>query len=185
MMATLAAFVWLVLVWLSLTGSLAVGTIVTAVLVAALVLFYFQPAHRSRGETRFRPLFVLDFAWYFTVRFLQANLQVALAVIQPERVRTRRAIVAVPVVGASDTVLILLANAVTLTPGTFVLEIDRDPTCLYVHVLRLTTVREVQLEILEMERRLVRALGTRAALEQVHERMARIRDEREPAARGV
>jgi multicomponent Na+:H+ antiporter subunit E len=182
MNANLAALVWLVLIWLSLTGSAAPGTVVTATVVGGLVLFYFRPAHRGRGTTRFRLHYALDFALYFLVMFLKANVQVALAVIHPERVKTRRAIVAVPVVGASDLVLVLLANAVTLTPGTFVIEIDRDPACLYVHVLRLSSVREVRLDILEMERRLVRALGTREALEQVHARMAAIRDGTAPSA---
>jgi hypothetical protein len=40
----------------------------------------------------------------------------------------------------------------------------------------------VRLDILEMERRLVRALGTREALEQVHARMAAIRDGTAPSA---
>jgi multicomponent Na+:H+ antiporter subunit E len=183
MIPYLAAGAWLVFVWVSLAGSVAVSTLLTGAVLSALLLFYFHPTQRSRGETRFRPLYVLDFAAYFAVRFIQANLQVAWAVIQPERVRTRRAIVAVPVVGASDTVLILLANAVTLTPGTFALEIDYDPMCLYVHVLRLTTVEEVQLEILEMERRLVRGLGTAEALDRVVERMERIRNAARPQPR--
>jgi multicomponent Na+:H+ antiporter subunit E len=177
MIAHLAALAWLVLVWLSLTGSVAVGTIAVATVVGGLVLFYFRPMHRGRGTTRFRLHYAIDFAVYFAVLFVRANIQVALAVIWPERVRTRRAIVAVPIVGASDLVLVLLANAVTLTPGTFVIDIQRDPACLYVHVLRLTTVRDVRLDILEMERRLVRALGSRPALEQVEQRMAAIREE--------
>ena len=46
-----------------------------------------------------------------------------------------------------------------------------QPIVLYVHVLRLTTVQEVHLDVIERQRLLVRALGSRSALEAVERRV--------------
>jgi multicomponent Na+:H+ antiporter subunit E len=170
-----AALGWLLLVWLALVGSLAPAAILLGLIVAALLLLLFRPRPPAPGTARFRPLPALQFAGYFLYKLLQANLQVARAVVRADPNDLRRGIVAVPVVAQSDTVMTLLASAITLTPGSYVLDTRRDPPTLYIHVLALTTPEAVQLESLEMERRLVRALGTRQALGIVEARIAQLR----------
>jgi multicomponent Na+:H+ antiporter subunit E len=79
------------------------------------------------------------------------------------RAPLRQAVVAVPVVGTSDQLLTLLADAVSLTPGTLALEIDRPAALLYVHVLDLGGedggVQGVRRSIMRMERLILQALG--------------------------
>jgi multicomponent Na+:H+ antiporter subunit E len=71
--------------------------------------------------------------------------------------------VAVPVVGTSDQLLTLLADAVSLTPGTLALEVDRPGAVLYVHVLDLGGadggVEGVRRSIIRLERLILQALG--------------------------
>jgi len=63
--------------------------------------------------------------------------QVVSAVLHPARVE-RSGIVAVPLDVRSEAGIALLANLVTLTPGTTSLHVSDDRSVLYVHVMDLT-----------------------------------------------
>jgi multicomponent Na+:H+ antiporter subunit E len=174
MIPWLASFAWLLLIWIALLGGVSpVGAVMGALLSAAL-LTYFKPLTGMGQALAFRPHHVISFLAFFGVLFVKANIQVALAVLNPARVRGRRGVVAVPIVDASELTTLVLANAVCLTPGTFVLEIRHSPATLYVHVLQLSTPRDLRLGILEMERRIVRAIGPAEAAGHVRTLMARV-----------
>lgn len=158
-MARIATFAWLLLIWVVLLGGVSPAGVIMGVLLSAGLLAYFQPLHTTTGALRVRPHHALSFVAFFAVKFVQANIQVALAVLQPERVRHSRAVVSVPIVDASEVTTLILANVICLTPGTFVLETYRSPPTLYVHVLQLSSPRQLRLELLEMERRIVLAFG--------------------------
>ncbi len=67
------------------------------------------------------------------------------AVLRPSRVQ-RSGIVAVPLRVQGDTAIALLANLVTLTPGTTSLHVSDDKRVLYVHAMNLGdgTVAQIQ-----------------------------------------
>ena len=67
------------------------------------------------------------------------------AVLRPSRVQ-RSGIVAVPLSLRDDTSIALLANLVTLTPGTTSLHVSDDKGVLYVHAMNLgdDTVAQIQ-----------------------------------------
>lgn len=69
---------------------------------------------------------------YFAGLFLLSNLQVLWEVLTPGR-GTAPAIIAVPLRCRTRTEIVAFANLVTLTPGTLVLEIVREPPLLYLH----------------------------------------------------
>ena len=73
-------------------------------------------------------------------------------------------IVAVPLRGCSDAVATLIADAISLTPGTLTLEVRRDPLTLYVHALDTRDVEQVQRDVRTLEVLAVRAFGDDAAL---------------------
>ena len=93
-----------------------------------------------------------------------------LTVLRP-RLQLRQAVVAVPVRGASDSLLTLLANAISLTPGTLTLEVDRPQSTLYVHVLDVGTghdaVQRVRDDIRRLERLAILAVGSAAGRRQL------------------
>lgn len=159
MMARLATLGWLVFIWVALRGSLSIAGLVAGVALSALLLWYFSPSPRTGEVVTLRPHYAIAFLGYFFVKFIEANLKVALAVLRPDRVRLTRAVIGVPIAAASETATMLLASAVSLTPGTFFMEVRRTPATMYVHVLELTTVRNARVSILEMERRINLAIG--------------------------
>ena len=63
--------------------------------------------------------------------------EVTLTVLDPERAN-RSAIVAVPLDVRSDAGITLLANMITLTPGTVSLHVSEDRSTLYVHVMNVS-----------------------------------------------
>jgi multicomponent Na+:H+ antiporter subunit E len=84
-------------------------------------------------------LFNFVHAWAFLAGLFLKELimsvkEVALTVLHPERV-PHSAIVAVPLDVRSDFGISLLANMITLTPGTTSLHVSEDRKVLYVHVM--------------------------------------------------
>lgn len=73
-------------------------------------------------------------AFIFCRELLLSVWSVALAVLNPSRV-SNSAIVVVPLDVKSDAGIALLANMITLTPGTISLHVSDDRTKLFVHVM--------------------------------------------------
>lgn len=160
----LGLLTWLTLVWVGLWGQPTFANFLGGLAVAVLVLVAL-PLNDIPDTQRVRPLALLRFLSYFAVDLVKASLQVALLVVRPRRT-LRQAVIAVPVRGASDQLLTLLANAISLTPGTLTLEVDRPRATLYVHVLDVGPgpegVERVRSDILALERLAILAVGSDA-----------------------
>ncbi|MGH3978410.1 MAG: Na+/H+ antiporter subunit E [Pseudonocardiaceae bacterium] len=87
--------------------------------------------------------------------------------------RSTAGIVAVPLLAGSDRVVAAFANAVSLAPGAFVLQIDRAGEVCYVYQLgmRATDAERVRREVLALQRRVIAALGTPGELAAVDARL--------------
>ena len=157
--------VWLTAVWVGLWGSVTAANVLGGLGVAVLLLLAL-PLTDVPDEGRVQPLGMLRFAGHFAVDLVQASVQVAVLVLRPRR-PLRQAVLAVPVRGASDRLLTLLANAISLTPGTLTLEVDRPRSTLYVHVVDVAPgpagVERARDAILEVERLAVLAVGSQGS----------------------
>jgi multicomponent Na+:H+ antiporter subunit E len=152
---------WLVAVWLLLWGDVTVANVLSGLIVAGLVVAL--AGSRRRGQITVRPLAAVRFAAHFAVQLVVATAVVAWEVVTP-RNRIRTAIVAVPLHGCSDAVATLIADTISLTPGTLTVEVDRQPLTLYVHVLHLRDVEQVRRDVRRIEVLAVRAFGNDEAL---------------------
>ncbi len=160
-----ALVVWLALVWAFLWGDFGLASLTAGVGVALFVVWIGRPAHvHGMQLMSFHPLSALVFVAYFAVQLVKSNLQVAWTVVSP-RPNVRTAIVAVPMHVASDGIVTVVANAVTLTPGTLTVDVrdsdDGTPPVIYVHVLQFDDAESVRAEVLHLERLAVRAFGSR------------------------
>lgn len=162
MRGTLLTILWLTAVWLALWEDLSVGNVLAA-LVLALIIVRIAPVSRS-GLHAFRPFAALRFLGYFLWKLLEASATVAWEVVTP-RTRIKEGIVAVPIRGVSDVLTAVVANSISLTPGTLTLEVHREPTVLYVHVLHLHDIEQIRREVLHLEALAIRAFGSAAAVE--------------------
>ncbi|MBQ0994577.1 Na+/H+ antiporter subunit E [Micromonospora sp. PSH03] len=156
---------WLVLVWNLLWGDITWANLVGGLLVGAAVLvFYPLPAVSFGG--RLRPWALLVFVGRFAVELVSASLHVARIAVQPGY-RPRGAIIAVRLRVSTDLNLALTAEAVSLVPGTLVLEVDRDSGTLYLHVLDTHGPGDLDVaraRTLAVERRIVRTVGSTSEL---------------------
>ena len=142
-------WVALVAVWMILWRDVSVGTLVGGAAVATLVELI-RRSYAADSPVRLSGL--AQFLIRYSGMVVASNLRVAWEVITPANERIREAIVAVPLQVGSLNAALLVANAVSFTPGTLAVELTEDPLTLYVHVLHFETVAEVEASVRSMER---------------------------------
>ena len=70
----------------------------------------------------------------FVRELILSALKVAWLVLQP-RIKIRPAIIAYPLTVTTDAQITLLANMITLTPGTLSVDVSADRRTLYIHAI--------------------------------------------------
>jgi multicomponent Na+:H+ antiporter subunit E len=126
---------WIVAVWTALWGDVSVANLVGGALVAAFLLAAVRPPAR-RVHRRVHAGAAARYGARFVRDLVVATLEVAGQVFWPVE-RLRPSVVAVPMASRDPGLLALVANTVTLTPGTLTLDVDADAGVLWVHVLHL------------------------------------------------
>ena len=87
------------------------------------------------------PLRIVRSLLIFLLELIKANLRVAYEVLTPG-FSMAAGIIRVPTRTRSSLEAVLLANAISLTPGTLTLEVDEENHVLYVHGLYVTSRAE-------------------------------------------
>lgn len=146
--------VLLALAWMALTGDWSLPAVVFSLGLAWLLQRLARPLGGD-GFRRVRLARLPGFVAFFLKEVVVANLRVAAAVLAPAG-RLRPAIVAVPLALDRDSEIALLANMITLTPGTLSLDISPDRRTLYVHAMWTSGPDDLRREIQEgFERRII------------------------------
>jgi multicomponent Na+:H+ antiporter subunit E len=157
--------IYLIVVWTTLWGDLSIANIASGTLVAVGLVTLF-PTAGPGALGSFRPIPALRFVVYFLYKLCEATVVVAWEVLTLDNETINEGIVEVPVTGATDAVLTLVANATSLTPGTITLEVKRDPARLYVHVLHLRSIEETRRQVLNLERLALDAFGSQESIDE-------------------
>jgi multicomponent Na+:H+ antiporter subunit E len=146
----------LVLAWLALTGS---WTPANAVLGIALSLLAstFAREQRRRREITLRPLRIAGLALLFLYELLISGLRVARLVLSP-RMELKPGIFAYPLKVDRNFEISLLANLITLTPGTLSVDVSDDRKTLFVHAIDCSDPERTRRDIAQgFERRILEA----------------------------
>jgi multicomponent Na+:H+ antiporter subunit E len=127
----------LALIWAAVTGNFSALNLALGAAIGILITILLRSGFtRPPSSARLRRVVALGvlFLW----ELLVSALRVALIVLRPNlRTSLRPAIVAFPLSVRSDAEITLLANLITLTPGTLSVDVADDRSTLYVHVLHL------------------------------------------------
>jgi multicomponent Na+:H+ antiporter subunit E len=78
----------------------------------------------------------IGFVIFFVIEVIKANLKVAYIVVNPWY-PLRPGIVAIPLDARTDAEITLLANLITLTPGSLSIDVSADRKVLYVHIVEI------------------------------------------------
>ena len=140
--------------WCALFGTFDLGTFVWGFLLAFAALSLSSPMF---GQTAYfkRVLFAARLGAYFLYELTVSSLQVAWDVITPGH-RSRPGIIAVPLDLEEPIQITVLANLISLTPGTLSLDVSPDGKTLYVHEMFLDDADETRGRIKTGFERLVR-----------------------------
>jgi len=125
-------------IWLVANASLAFDVIVTGVVVSSILALSLSVFSGTYADIRLTPKALIYYFRYlgvFLVELVRANLNVARIVFTP-KIDIHPGIVKVNTRLKTRTGRLVLANSITLTPGTLVVDIDED--ALYVHWIDVT-----------------------------------------------
>jgi len=150
---------WGVFSWATLLGGLVISAVVLAVFPLPPVTFAGRP--RAAGLLRFAVRFGID--------LVVASAHLAWTAFRV-RYRPRSAVIAVQLAVRSDLNLTLCGEAVSLIPGSLIVDTDRAAGVLYIHVFDVrddAAVEEFRQEVHALEARIVRAIGSAAELKQL------------------
>jgi multicomponent Na+:H+ antiporter subunit E len=126
----------LTFIWVALTGSFAFANVVFGFFLSYFLLFIITRGSSRARYFRLVPK-VISFFFFFIYELVKANIQVAWEVGTPSFHMTP-GIVAVPLDVTSDGEITMLANLITLTPGTLSLDVSEDKKVLYVYSMYIT-----------------------------------------------
>lgn len=125
----------LTFVWVALTGSFALLNFIFGFVLSFFILKLVVKGSGAR-YFGFVPK-LIGFVFFFLYELIKANVQVAIDVVTPPFYMTP-GIIKVPLDAKTDVEITLLANLISLTPGTLSLDVSDDKKVLYVHAMYIT-----------------------------------------------
>jgi multicomponent Na+:H+ antiporter subunit E len=138
-------------------GDFSMSGFVAGFAVGFLALWITRPLYGDNSYFERLPR-ALGLAGYFLYQLIVSNLRVLWDVITP-RQTSRPGIVGVPLAARTDLEITLVANLVSLTPGTLSLDVSDDRKTLYVHVMFMDDRDAVRTAIKDgIERRVLEVL---------------------------
>ncbi|MCC6274215.1 MAG: Na+/H+ antiporter subunit E [Deltaproteobacteria bacterium] len=152
-------FLWnilLMLVYVAVSQNYSAASFGVGFLLGYLVLWASQRGRRAKYFSGLHRAvaFVFTFIW----ELLLSNFKIAVDVLRPKP-RMRPGIFAYPLEAQTDGEITLLANIITLTPGTLSLDVSTDRKTLYIHGMYLEDPEGARRSIKEgFERRVLELL---------------------------
>ncbi len=125
----------LALAWVGMTGHISASNLVVGFALGYFVLLVLQGPRAMRTQMR-RLLRAVELLAVFVWELILANLRVAWDVVTPTHLM-RPGVIAVPLDAETDLEILMLANMVSLTPGTLSLDVSDDRRVLYIHAMYL------------------------------------------------
>ena len=125
--------VFFTLVWLAVSGSFTIPNLLLGIVASALSLALIR-GHVHEDGRRLRPLKMLSLFVLFIKELALSAWKVAVLVASP-KMALKPGIFAFPLTVDRDFEITLLANLITLTPGTLSVDVSEDRRVLYVHAL--------------------------------------------------
>ena len=121
------------LAWAGVTGSFTIPNLIFGAVIGLLALWLVRDPEKT-GTARIRPLKVAQLALLFIVELLKSGWRVARIVVRRD-MRLDPDIIVYPLRVTRDFEIAILANLITLTPGTLSVDVSADRKRLFVHCI--------------------------------------------------
>lgn len=133
-MSLFAVNLLLAIVWAGLTNSSSLLNLAAGYLLGLAALWLAQPLFGPSERYFTRTLRIAQLILFFAYDLLASSLRVAWDVVTPTD-QSNPAIIELPLTVKSDLEILLVANLISLTPGTLSLDVSPDREILYVHAM--------------------------------------------------
>ncbi len=130
----------LAFVWMFLKTSYSPASFFVGYFFGLLIIYIFRRFFTSRFYL-LRVLAVINLIYIFIRELILSNISVLMAVLRP-KLNIKPGIFAFPTELKADWEITTLANLITLTPGTLVVDISSDNKILYVHAMDISDADE-------------------------------------------
>lgn len=158
-MMTLVVNVLLAFVWTLMIGEFTPANFLFGFLLGYVFLRVAWNRGARRRDGYFRKFTqVIGFAAYFLKELFVANVRVAIQTLSPLDT-LKPGVLAIPIEPMSDAEITLLANTITLTPGTLSIDVSTDRTTLFVHFMHIDNPEAQREEIQQgFQRRVIEVM---------------------------
>jgi multicomponent Na+:H+ antiporter subunit E len=133
----------LMLIWVIANGTLALDTLIAGLVISAAIALAFASFARVYSVIRWSPRVIIYYLMYlgvFLIELTKANINVMRLVFSP-RIEIEPGIVEIKTGLKSPIGRLALANSITLTPGTLVVDIQDDS--LFIHWINVSATDPV------------------------------------------
>ncbi len=147
----------LALIWAFITGTFNLVNVTIGFVLGYLVILVASPAIDDSRYVK-KVWLTIGLLLFFFKELFVSSVRVAIDVVKPS-FKMQSGIVGIPLDAETDLEKTLLANMISLTPGTLSIDISKDGKTLYIHAMYIDDgdVEAVRKEIKEgMEARLLR-----------------------------
>lgn len=136
---------FLALIWAAATADFQPVNLLMGFGLGFIIIYFYQ---RVGGQVDYaqNSWRIVAFVGFFIKELFKANLRVALDVVTPSH-DMRPGVIAIPLSVKTDAQITLLANVISLTPGTLSLDVSDDRSVLYIHAMYVDDPDELRHEI--------------------------------------
>jgi multicomponent Na+:H+ antiporter subunit E len=120
--------------WVALTGDLSLIGLLSGFFLGLAAMWLVQPLFPTTGSYFMRLYYWVRLIVMFIYELVVSSFAVVADVITPGQ-RSEPALIAVPLNVTTDLQITLLANFISLTPGTLSLDVSDDRKTLYIHAM--------------------------------------------------
>ncbi|TVP47207.1 MAG: Na+/H+ antiporter subunit E [Halomonas sp.] len=140
------------LAWVLLSGDFTGLNLLVGLVFGYLSLVLLEPQLDSLKGYPARIPRLIRFVGFFLKELVQANLRVGFDILTPPW-HMKPGVIAMPLTARTEMEITMVANLISLTPGTLSLDVSDDRKVLYIHAMFLDDEEELRRNLKEMEHR--------------------------------
>jgi len=154
-------FIWNILLafaWIFLTGNFTGSGFFAGFVFGYFVLLLIVRASGKRPNYMRKIPQIVNFTLFYVWELIKSNMRVAYEVLTPYYTM-KPGVIGLPLEEDSDAAITILANLITMTPGTLSLDVSNDRRMLFIHAMYIDDEEQLRRQLKDLERRVLELLS--------------------------